>query len=81
MDAVCADHAPTVITRRSGEAVVLMSLADYEGMKETLYLLSSENNARRLLSSVAQVKAGQATIRALIGDDEEEPEGAEQGQG
>ena len=37
MDAVCEDHAPTVIARQGGESVVIMSLADYESMEETLY--------------------------------------------
>jgi antitoxin YefM len=74
MDEVCEDHSPAVITRQGGEAVVIMSLADYESMEETLYLLGSANNASRLLSSVAQIKAGKAKIRELIGDDEKESE-------
>jgi len=77
MDAVCNDHSPAVITRQGGEPVVIMSLADYASMEETLYLLGSANNAQRLLSSVAQVKAGKAKIRELINDDETESENTE----
>lgn len=72
MDTVCKDNAPIMISRQVGEPVVMMSLADYESMEETLYLLGSANNARRLLSSIAQVKAGKTTIRELIGDEESE---------
>lgn len=72
MDAVCTDHSPYVITRQGGKSVVIMSLQDYESTEETLYLLGSANNASRLLSSIAQVKAGKAKIRELINDDETE---------
>jgi antitoxin YefM len=79
MDQVCEDHSPTVITRQGGEAVVLISLADYESMEETLYLLGSVNNANRLRSSIAQIKAGKAKIRELINNGETtEKEGTEQ---
>lgn len=72
MDAVCADHSPAVITRQGGESVVLISLADYESMEETLYLLGSAKNAERLLSSIEQIKAGKAVIREIMGDEESE---------
>jgi antitoxin YefM len=68
MDVACRDHSPTVVTRRGGDPVVILSLADYSSMEETLYLLSSEKNAARLRSSVAQIKAGSAQIRELIGN-------------
>lgn len=71
MDDVCTDHSPTVITRQSGEAVVMLSLADFNSIEETLYLLSSPKNANRLLTSLEQLKAGKALIREL--DRNEEP--------
>ncbi len=80
MDAVCEDHAPTVITRQGGESVVIVSLADYESMEETLYLLGSANNARRLLSSIEQVKSGKAKVRELI-NAEKDTESAKQTEG
>jgi antitoxin YefM len=58
MDRVCDDHAPVVITRENGGAVVMLSLRDYEGLEETAYLLSSPANARRLLESVGEIEAG-----------------------
>ena len=68
MEDVCRDHEPTVITRQRGNPVVVMSLDDFNGMKETIYLLSSKKNANRLLESVARIKAGQTTKRNLIND-------------
>ncbi|AXE37165.1 type II toxin-antitoxin system Phd/YefM family antitoxin [Chromobacterium phragmitis] len=65
MDEVCAAHEPTVITRTRGEHVVMLSLEDFNGMQETLHLLKSPKNAERLMSSIAQLKSGQAQIRDL----------------
>ena len=65
MDEVCTDNSPTVITRQSGEPVVMLSLADFNSIEETLYLLGSPKNASRLLESFEQLKAGKARIREL----------------
>ncbi len=70
MDDVCRDHAPTVISRVNGEHVVMLSLADFNSMEETMYLLGSANNASRLMESIAQLKAGKAQARELIHNDE-----------
>ncbi|WP_338849957.1 type II toxin-antitoxin system prevent-host-death family antitoxin [Massilia sp. W12] len=69
MDQVCTDHTPTVITRVNGEHVVMLSLADFNSMEETIYLLSSPNNASRLMESIAQHRAGAAKQRELIQDE------------
>ena len=74
MDDVCTDHSPTVITRQSGEAVVMLSLADFNSIEETLYLLSSPKNASRLLASFEQLKAGKARIRELDRNEESKVE-------
>jgi len=66
MDNVCRDHIPTVITRQNGEHVVMVSLADFNSIQETLYLLGSEANAKRLMVSIAQLRAGKAKARELI---------------
>jgi antitoxin YefM len=52
MDQVCTDHDPVIITRNRDQAVVMLSLEDYESLQETAYLLRSPANARRLLSSI-----------------------------
>ncbi|HEB4103577.1 TPA: type II toxin-antitoxin system prevent-host-death family antitoxin [Acinetobacter baumannii] len=69
MEDVCRDHEPTVITRQSGNPVVVISLEDFNGMQETMYLLSSTKNSKRLLESVARIKAGQTKKRDLIQND------------
>jgi len=72
MDNVCKDHTPTVVTRVSGEHVVMLSLADFNSIEETMYLLGSANNASRLMESIAQLKSGKAQQRDLIRNDKQE---------
>ena len=56
MDDVCKDHSPSVVTRVNGEHVVMLSLADFNSMEETMFLLGSANNAIRLMESIAQLR-------------------------
>jgi antitoxin YefM len=65
MDKVCRDRAPVIITRKREQAVVMLSLEDYEALEETAYLLRSPANAKRLLESMNEVKRGKARIRKL----------------
>ena len=65
MDRVCNDHEPLIITRSGEQAVVLLSLEDYNALEETAYLLRTPANARRLLSATAQLNAGKGTKRKL----------------
>jgi len=74
MDNVCLHHDPTIVTRQRGDPIVMMSLADYNSMEETLYLLSNSENAKRLMESVEQVKAGGAQIQELISVETKERE-------
>ena len=66
LDAVEGDADVTVITRRDGADAVVMSLAQYQSMAETLHLLSSPANAAHLAQSIAQYKAGKAKRRELV---------------
>ena len=68
MDTVCKDHEPTVITRVSGDHIVMLSLEDFNSMQETMHLLSSAKNATRLMESIEQLRAGKAKPRTLTKD-------------
>ena len=65
MAKVCEDHAPIVITRNREQAVVMMSLEDFEALEETAYLLKSPKNAKRIMSAIAQLDAGKGVARAV----------------
>lgn len=66
MDRVVEDHTPLLITRQKGEAVVMVSLADWRSMEETAYLLSSPANAKALRKSIARLNAGLGEEHELI---------------
>ncbi len=66
IDQVIDDQAPTLIHRREGGNAVILSEQAYSSIQETLYLLSSPANARALMRSVDQAKAGKAKRRKLI---------------
>jgi len=65
MDSVCENHAPTIITRNRDQAVVMMSLEDYESLQETAYLLRTPANARRLMKSMLDLKEGRGIKKTL----------------
>ena len=67
IDAAVEDHVPLIITRTGGkQAAVVMSLADFESWKETLYLMSTPANAKELRDSIAELNAGKGVERKLI---------------
>lgn len=66
MDKVCDDHLPIIITRQNRDPVVMISLEDYNGIEETLYLMRSPENYARLISSIQNVRKKRVKKRALI---------------
>lgn len=66
IDKVVADHAPLAITRQRGEGAVLISASEWAAIEETLYLLRSPANAKRLLESIAELDQGGGEVRELI---------------
>ena len=62
---VCEDNAPVIITRRRDQAVVVLSLAEYESLQETAHLLRSPANARRLLKSIESLERGKGIRKRL----------------
>lgn len=69
------DHTPVRISSKGGDAV-LMSADDYESWQETIYLLRSPANARRLMEAIAYDKEGSPSVvktmeelQELVGDE------------
>ena len=69
LNSVNDDHEEVVITRAGHDPVVIVSLADYESLKEMAHLLRSPANARRLLASIDELENGGGTVRELATDE------------
>ncbi len=69
LDGVTNDREEVVITRAGHEPVVIVSLADYESLRETAYLMRSPANARRLLDAMERLEAGRGQARELVETD------------
>lgn len=65
LDAVIDDREEVVITRAGRDPVVIVSLEDYESLKETAYLLRSPENARRLLAAIESLEDGNGIEREV----------------
>jgi antitoxin YefM len=62
MDRAVNDHIPIAITRQRGKPVVMIDLDDWNAIQETMYLLSTPNNAKRLMESIANIEAGKNLV-------------------
>jgi antitoxin YefM len=69
LDSVVNDREEVVITRAGHQPVVIVSLEDYEALKETAYLMRSPANARRLLDAMERLEAGRGEHHDLIDAD------------
>ena len=67
MDQVYEDHDILVINRQGDKDMVLLSLRDFNALKETAYLLSTTENTKRLLESIDQLKSNNV-VRKHIND-------------
>ena len=65
MDRVVRDKTHVVVTRQKAEAVVILSLSDWNAIEETMYLLSTPANAKRLRDSIGELETGGGTEREL----------------
>ena len=65
-DSVYLDNEEVVIHRKGRESVVVISLDDYNSLKETNYLLSSVANKKWLLESLKELQAGKGFERELL---------------
>lgn len=66
LNSVVDNREEVIITRAGHEPVVMVSLDDYESLKETAYLLRSPENARRLLTAIERLESGGGTARDPI---------------
>lgn len=66
MTKVLDDNDELIVTWAGHESVVMLPLAEYESMKETLYLLRSPANVARFRAAAEAFDRGDAVVRDLI---------------
>ncbi len=64
-DKVVNDVSDIVIKRKSGKDLVLISLDEYNSLRETTYLLTGKNRDI-LLNSIKELEAGKGVQKDLI---------------
>ena len=69
LDSVVNDREEVVITRAGHASVVIVSLEDFESLRETAYLMRSPTNARRLLDAMERLEEGGGEEHNLIDAD------------
>jgi antitoxin YefM len=78
LDLVVKNHQVYIVNRRDGENVALIAESDLVSLVETVYLLRSPANARRLLDSIEESKTGKiqpqtiAELQQELGIEQEE---------
>lgn len=65
-ESVYEDNEEIIIHRKGRESVVVISLDEYNGLKETNYLLRSPANRKQLLESLEQLRKGRGVERELL---------------
>lgn len=66
LDQVARDRTSVEIVRRDKPSAILMDKNEYEGIMETIHLLSSPANALRLLKAKEDIEAGNVVVRDMI---------------
>ena len=66
LDDIEDNNETLVVKRANGKGAVIISLAEYNSILETLHLLSSKKNADRLYKSIKQMKEGKTVVGKLI---------------
>ena len=78
LDLVVENHQVYIINRRDDENVALIAESDLVSLLETVYLLRSPANARRLLDAIEESKMGKikpqtiAELQQELGIEQEE---------
>lgn len=75
LDEIQEDQDILILTGPKKKDFVILTLETFNAMEETAHLLSTSANTKRLMESIAQDRAGKATVRQLDLDDEK-PKGA-----
>lgn len=66
LDAVTDDQELLVVHRPKGKSIVMMSLAEYNAMQETMHLNRSKPNRQRLENAIDNINAKRGLLNNPI---------------
>jgi len=66
LDEIECTHKPLFITRQQGQEMVVLTKEDFTSLQETLYLLGSTANAKRLHDSIKQYESKKSLRKVQI---------------
>lgn len=58
LNSVCDDSEEVYVTRKNGDRLVIIDAEEFESLKETAYLMSTEANRQELFSSLSEAEQG-----------------------
>ena len=80
LDRVVNDNEPVIVARKKRGSVVLVSLAEWNSIQETLHVISTRANARALMDAMDQADRGEfakemtmAELRAFVRQGQRKP--------
>lgn len=71
-DKVSDDFETVIVTRKDEKNVVLISLDEYNNLKENLYIMSNPKDYSRLIESKRQLETGNFKAHELIEDNNDD---------
>ena len=71
-DKVSDDFETVIVTRKDEKNVVIISLEEYNNLKENLYIMSNPKNYSRLVESKRQLETGNFKEHELIEDNDDD---------
>ncbi len=71
-DKVSDDFETVIVTRKDEKNVVIISLEEYNNLKENLYIMSNPKNYSRLIESKRQLETGNFKAHELIEDNDDD---------
>lgn len=66
LNAVNDDKDVIVVSRSGGKNAVLVDMDEYNSMQETIHLLSTSTNRKRLFGAIEEMNAGKSIRHKLI---------------
>lgn len=65
LDKVVDDCEPVIVVRNGKKPTVTISLAEYNSLIETSYLMSNPANAKRLMESIENLNKGEFVTKTM----------------